>query len=90
MSVTRQLNSAGVAIDLGWWRRAAELGWAALLVPEEIGGGAVSDSGVEDLAAITELIGRTAFGGPLHPVSTALVGLVEGGHYKNHLTTSKR
>ncbi|WP_459977127.1 acyl-CoA dehydrogenase family protein, partial [Mycobacterium avium] len=35
----RELHAAGTAFDPGWWRRAAELGWTGLLVPEELGGG---------------------------------------------------
>jgi alkylation response protein AidB-like acyl-CoA dehydrogenase len=33
-------------------RQAAELGWFAMLVPEELGGGSVSDNGVYDAALI--------------------------------------
>jgi len=39
-------------------RRAAELGWFALLVPEEFGGGNVSVNGVLDAAIIAEERGR--------------------------------
>ena len=38
----RELHAAGIAFDADWWRRAAELGWTSLLVPEELGGGSVS------------------------------------------------
>jgi hypothetical protein len=30
----RQLHEAGTSFEPGWWRRATELGWTALLVPE--------------------------------------------------------
>ena len=73
----RELHAAGISFEPGWWRRAAELGWTSLLVPEELGGGSVSGDGVEDLAPVAELIGRTVAPGPLHPVSTVLAGLVE-------------
>ena len=39
-------------------RQAAELGWFAMLVPEEFGGGTVSDNGVADAAVIAEERGR--------------------------------
>ena len=70
------------AFDPQWWTRAAELGWTSLLVPEELGGGSVSGNGVEDLAIVAELIGKTVAPGPLHPVSTVLAGLVDApdGH----------
>ena len=73
----RELHAAGTSFEPDWWRRAAELGWASLLVPEELGGGSVSGDGVADLALVAELTGRTVAPGPLHPVSTVLAGLVE-------------
>lgn len=78
----RQLHAEGNSFDPRWWGRAAELGWAGLLVPEELGGGSPSGDGVTDLALLAEQAGRTVAPGPLHPVSTVLAGLVEapGGH----------
>ncbi len=81
----RELHAAGIAFDAGWWRRAAELGWTSLLVPEELGGGSVSGDGVKDLALVAELAGKTVAPGPLHPVSTVLAGLVEAP--ENHEDT---
>ncbi len=88
-SVTRvrELHEAGVPFAPEWWRRAAELGWAGLLVPEELGGGSVSGNGVEDLAVVAELIGRTVAPGPLHPVSIVLAGLVDAAESDRHATT---
>ncbi|MDT5092534.1 MAG: hypothetical protein QOH60_1897 [Mycobacterium sp.] len=82
LSRVRELHDAGSSFDPQWWRRAAELGWTSLLVPEELGGGNVSGNGVADLALVAELIGKTVAPGPLHPVSTVLAGLVEAadGH----------
>ena len=82
----RELHAAGNVVRRDWWRRAAELGWASLLVPEELGGGSVSGDGVGDLALVAELIGRTVAPGPLHPVSTVLAGLVDA-HAENHTAT---
>ncbi|CAJ1583505.1 acyl-CoA dehydrogenase family protein [[Mycobacterium] wendilense] len=78
----RGLHDAGTSFEPAWWQRAAELGWASLLVPEELGGGSVSGDGVADLALVAEQIGRSVAPGPLHPVSTVLAGLVEApdGH----------
>ncbi|OBB59862.1 acyl-CoA dehydrogenase [Mycobacterium sp. 852013-51886_SCH5428379] len=73
----RELHAEGAEFDPGWWQRAAELGWASLLVPEELGGGSVSGNGVQDLALVAEQIGHTVAPGPLHPVSTVLAGLVD-------------
>jgi alkylation response protein AidB-like acyl-CoA dehydrogenase len=81
LSRVRELHDAGIPFEPEWWRRAAELGWTSLLVPEELGGGSVSGNGVEDLAVVAELIGKTIAPGPLHPVSVVLAGLVDaGGH----------
>jgi len=77
LSRLRELHAAGISFEPDWWRRAAELGWTSLLVPEELGGGSVSGDGVADLALVAELAGRTVAPGPLHPVSTVLAGLVE-------------
>ncbi|GAB3226594.1 acyl-CoA dehydrogenase family protein [Mycolicibacterium hippocampi] len=78
----RGLHASGVSFQDEWWRRAAELGWTSLLVPEELGGGSVSGDGVADLAMVAEQIGHTVAPGPLHPVSIVLAGLIEApsGH----------
>ena len=60
----RELHAAGTSFEVDWWRRAAELGWTSLLVPEELGGGSVSGDGVADLALVAELAGRTVAPGP--------------------------
>lgn len=87
LSRVRELHAAGVSFEPDWWRRAAELGWASLLVPEELGGGSVSGNGVEDLAGIAEQLGRTVAPGPLHPVSTVLAGLVDADDSHKHAAT---
>ena len=56
-------------------------------MPEELGGGSVSGNGVEDLALVAELIGKTVAPGPLHPVSTVLAGLVDADENATHATT---
>ncbi|KGI68002.1 acyl-CoA/acyl-ACP dehydrogenase [Mycolicibacterium rufum] len=81
----RGLHASDTSFQPEWWQRAAELGWAGLLVPEELGGGSVSggvSGGVADVALVAEKIGHTVAPGPLHPVSVVLAGLVEapGGH----------
>ena len=84
LTYVRELHAAGVSFDRAWWRRAAELGWTGLVVPEELGGGAVSGSGIADLAMVAELIGNTVAPGPLYPVSTVLCALVECGEHDAH------
>ena len=77
LSRVRELHAAGVSFDQAWWQRAAELGWTALLVPEELSGGSVSGDGVADLAMVAEQLGKTVAPGPLYPISTVLAGLVD-------------
>jgi alkylation response protein AidB-like acyl-CoA dehydrogenase len=83
----RELHAAGASFDPAWWRRAAELGWTGLLVPEELGGGSVSDSGVADLAMVAEQLGKTVAPGPLYPVSVVLAGLVDCTDSQAHVAT---
>jgi alkylation response protein AidB-like acyl-CoA dehydrogenase len=87
LSHVRELHAADASFDPAWWRRAAELGWAGLLVPEELGGGSVSGNGVEDLAMVARLAGKTVAPGPLHPVSVVLAGLVDAHSSYAHAAT---
>ena len=80
----RELHAAGESFDPDWWQRAAELGWAGLLVPEDLGGGSVSGSGVTDLATVAEQLGKTVAPGPLYPVSVVLAGLVGCAERQDH------
>ena len=83
----RELHAAGESFDTAWWRRAAELGWTALLVPEDLGGGSVSGSGVEDLAMVAEQLGKTVAPGPLYPVSVVLAALADCADQRSHAVT---
>jgi alkylation response protein AidB-like acyl-CoA dehydrogenase len=87
LSRVRELHAAGESFDSAWWRRAAELGWTALLVPEDLGGGSVSGSGVEDLAMVAEQLGKTVAPGPLYPVSVVLAALVDCVDPQSHAAT---
>jgi alkylation response protein AidB-like acyl-CoA dehydrogenase len=87
LSRVRELHAQGVSFEQAWWRRAAELGWTALLVSEELGGGSVSGDGVADLAMVAEQLGKTVAPGPLYPVSTVLAGLVDCAEPGSHAAT---
>ncbi|MDT5181482.1 MAG: hypothetical protein QOJ95_5680 [Mycobacterium sp.] len=80
----RELHASGTSFDADWWRRAAELGWASMLVPENLGGGSVSGDGVGDLALVAEQVGTTVAPGPLHPVNVVLAGLVDADDAETH------
>ncbi|HYO02122.1 MAG TPA: acyl-CoA dehydrogenase family protein [Mycobacterium sp.] len=83
----RELHASGTSFDSEWWQRAAELGWASLLVPERLGGGSVSGDGVADLALVAEQVGKTVAPGPLHPVNVVLAGLVDADDAETHSGT---
>jgi alkylation response protein AidB-like acyl-CoA dehydrogenase len=83
----RELHAANVSFDPAWWRRAAELGWTGLLVPEDLGGGSVSGSGVADLAMVAEQLGKTVAPGPLYPVSVVLTALAGCAEAHPHAAT---
>ena len=51
--------------DRDVWRAGADLGWAAMLVPEQYDGGSVTDQPVVDLVALAEELGRELYPGPL-------------------------
>ncbi|OMC53628.1 acyl-CoA dehydrogenase [Mycobacterium sp. IS-836] len=83
----RELHAAGASFDPAWWQRAAELGWTGLLVPEELGGGSVSGSGIADLAMVAEQLGKTVAPGPLYPVSIVLAALAGCAEAQPHADT---
>lgn len=87
LSRIRELHHDGLSFERDWWQRAAELGWASLLVPEELGGGSVSGDGVADLALVAEHTGKTVAPGPLHPVSIVLAGLADAQDADRHTET---
>ncbi|MEU6565250.1 acyl-CoA dehydrogenase family protein [Nocardia nova] len=60
----RALVDDAVGFDPALWRRGAELGWGAMVVPEQYGG-AGSDEAVRDVAVIAEEFGRLLQPGPL-------------------------
>jgi alkylation response protein AidB-like acyl-CoA dehydrogenase len=74
----RSLADGESAWTREWWARAAELGWTAAVVPEELGGGSVSGDGVRDLALLAEELGAGIAPGPFLPVNVVLAGLVHG------------
>ncbi len=77
--VVRELADTATGFDRDWWRRGAELGWTAMLVPESLGGGSVSGRPVTELALVAAEFGHTCAPGPLIPTSAVLSGLVAAG-----------
>lgn len=59
------LASTDASLDRSYWTAAAEMGWTALLVEEEAGGGSVSGRPFADIAVLAEESGRHVAPGPL-------------------------
>jgi alkylation response protein AidB-like acyl-CoA dehydrogenase len=79
LSTTRQRAGAGEPpLADGYWSRFAELGVAAMLVPEEYGG-VGTEQPVLDLVVVAEEMGRQIAPGPLLPVSVVATALARTG-----------
>lgn len=81
---TRELHDDPRGYDEKWLRRSAELGWYAMLVPEEHGGGSVSGHGLRDAAIVGELLGRFVQPGPFIPMNVAADTLARHGPPDQH------
>jgi alkylation response protein AidB-like acyl-CoA dehydrogenase len=75
----RELYDDPVGFDRDYWLKGAELGWAAMLVPESLGGGSISGAGVLDLVLVAEEMGRLVSPGPLLPVNVVADTLARSG-----------
>jgi alkylation response protein AidB-like acyl-CoA dehydrogenase len=62
-----------------YWRRAAELGWFSMLVPERLGGGSASGNGLMDAALIAYERGRGLQPGPFVGTNVAAYALGVAG-----------
>ena len=67
------------AFDAEGWRQGASLGWAAMLVPEDLGGGSVSGEGLLDAVAIAEQLGRALHPAPFLSTNVVASALVRSG-----------
>ena len=90
VSATRALHDASRSFDRETWRRGAELGWASLIVPEELGGGSVSGEGLVDAAIIAEQFGRLAAPGPFLAVNVVAAALAEASNAGDHAALIER
>jgi alkylation response protein AidB-like acyl-CoA dehydrogenase len=90
VAAARALHEAGRAFDRETWRRGAELGWASLIVPEELGGGSVSGEGLVDATVIAEQFGRLAAPGPFLVVNVVAAALAEAANAGAHTELIQR
>jgi alkylation response protein AidB-like acyl-CoA dehydrogenase len=79
LTAVRRLADDPTGFDRGWWAQGAALGWTALLVPEDHGGGSVSGSGVRDLVIVAEEMGRAVAPGPFLPTNVVAWALARSG-----------
>ena len=84
LTAVRELGERGGGLQRPWWQQAAELGWTAMLIPEEFGGGTVSGNGLLDLAIIAEEAGRMVAPGPLQAVNIVAAAVATRGTPDQH------
>src|SRR5258708_4290207 len=76
---TRELHDDPAGYDRDWLRKSAELGWYAMLVPEQDGGGSVSGDGLLDAAIVAEQLGRFVQPGPFITMNVAASAIAAHG-----------
>jgi alkylation response protein AidB-like acyl-CoA dehydrogenase len=79
LPVVRGLADGPVAHDPMITREAGELGWFALFVPEEFGGGSVSGSPLQDAVIVAEERGRFVQPGPFVATNVVAEALAREG-----------
>ena len=79
LETVRKLVDSDTGLPPDYMARAGELGWFAMLVPEEMGGGSVSGEGMRDLATIAEERGRGLQPGAFIPMNVVAQALATGG-----------
>ena len=80
MARVRELADSSADVGRDYLRQAAELGWFAMLVPEELGGGSVSGAGLVDAAIVAEERGRLLQPGPFVPMNVVAYALAHAGN----------
>jgi len=76
----RNLIDDPTGFDPAWVREGADLGWFAMLVPEELGGGSVSDRPLVDASIVAEELGRSVQPGPFLPMNVVAGALANYGN----------
>jgi alkylation response protein AidB-like acyl-CoA dehydrogenase len=79
LPTVRELGATHAVEGAEYRRQAAELGWFAMLVPDEFGGGTVSGNGVVDASIIAEERGRGLQPGPFVAANAVACGLASDG-----------
>ena len=79
ISTIRDLVRSPAGLPAGYLDAAAQLGWFAMFVPEQHGGGTVSGSAVRDAAALAEERGRTLQPGPFGSTNVVAAAVTAAG-----------
>jgi alkylation response protein AidB-like acyl-CoA dehydrogenase len=79
LTTVRDLATSDSGFEASYWRQGAELGWTSLLVPEDLGGGSISGSGVVDLTIVADAFGGHTAPGPLLPVNVVAAAVARSG-----------
>ncbi|WP_207569313.1 acyl-CoA dehydrogenase family protein [Mycolicibacterium moriokaense] len=79
VTTLRDRVDAPTALPPGYLTKAAELGWFAMLAPEECGGGSTSGQGLVDAALLSELRGARVQPGPFISMNTVAYALSRNG-----------
>jgi alkylation response protein AidB-like acyl-CoA dehydrogenase len=69
-----------VGYDPSFWEQGVQLGWTALLVSENDGGGSISGNGLKDLALVAHAFGNVAAPGPLLTTNIVAAALSRSGN----------
>jgi alkylation response protein AidB-like acyl-CoA dehydrogenase len=75
----RELIDDPVGFDAGVWSQGGDLGWYAMLVPEEFGGASVAGSGLIEAAIISEELGRMVHPGAFQVTNVVAAAIAEFG-----------
>ncbi|HEY6427144.1 MAG TPA: acyl-CoA dehydrogenase family protein, partial [Acidimicrobiales bacterium] len=84
LSAVRELIGSETGLPAGYLGAAGGLGWFAMLVPEELGGGTMSGAGLSDLAIVAEERGRALQPGPFVCTNVVAAALASGGTPQQH------
>jgi alkylation response protein AidB-like acyl-CoA dehydrogenase len=76
---TRELHDHPAGYERAWLTASAKLGWYSLLVPEALGGGSVSESGILDAALVADILGRHVQPAPFVPMNVVARTLADVG-----------
>lgn len=79
VSKVRALAQVPAGYDGHWWKQASDLGFTAMLVPEDEGGGTLSGKPATDAVIIAEEAGRMIAPGPIGPVNIVAYALAASG-----------